>query len=458
MVNPQSEITSAAEKNRIAVVVGGGPTGALTALYLAQMGWQVSVYERRSAQTQASTHRRSFNIVLNNRGLKALEAIGFQLPPEQHVCLQGNVRHTPKGAALSQQFKGSVSVDRNVLAQSLIDAGQQRFPENIQYHFDRTFVKLDMQGQTAWFQGPQEQHQQTFDLLIGADGVFSTVRDAIKAQIAEFEVRQHRDNMMYKICDLGLAQNLPGATAEWAHTFHTWPQAPITLLAPPSTDGALKGILILPQAGEITYEKVQTEQDVSNLFQAKFPDIFPDLEQTGLPPTFAPDLLSQKAAYGGITTTCNRFEVNDCVVLLGDAAHSIWPSLGQGCNAALESCRIFAEVLAQKQGNLSQALPAYTIVRKPDVEAVAQLSEIGFGGNKRAASTLFIAKVLILVLLHKLLPIWFRKYALFQLGDAEVPYSHIWRQVQSQDRQVMGILAILVGIVPLCWIVFQVIG
>ena len=47
----------------------------------------------------------------------------------------------------------------------------------------------------------------------------------------------------------------------------------------------------------------------------------------------------------------------------------------------LESCRVFAEVLAPNPRRfILLALPAYTDTRKPDTDAVAQLSEIGFGG------------------------------------------------------------------------------
>ncbi|ABW28381.1 FAD-dependent oxidoreductase [Acaryochloris marina] len=458
MVNSPSEKPLSSEKNRTAVVVGGGPTGTLIALYLAQAGWHVSVYEQRSADAKASSNRRSFNIVLNRRGLKALEDAGVQLPPDKQVCITGNIRHTEKDSILRKGFRTSVSVDRHTLAQSLIAEGKNRFPDNIQYYFEQTLLQLNLHDKTALFQEASGQHEQTFDLLIGADGISSTVRYSMSSQLEGFTVRQHADDMMYKICNLGLAEHLPGATAEWADAFHVWPGAePVTMAAPPSADGVIRAVLILPQEGEITFDTIRTEADVSALFKAKLPVVFPNLDQTGFPSHFVQDLLSQKAAHGGFTTMCNRFEDGDCVVLLGDAAHSIWPSLGQGCNVALESCRIFAEVLAHAQGDLSLALPAYTAARKPDTDAVARLSEIGFGGNKRASNPLFKAKVSTLILMHKLLPKWFKGYALLQIGNADVPYANIWQQAQSQEKQLLGLFAIVVGIVPMLWITFQII-
>ncbi|WP_299411550.1 NAD(P)/FAD-dependent oxidoreductase [Acaryochloris sp. IP29b_bin.148] len=456
MVNP-SAYSSPSDQKSTAIIVGGGPTGSLTALYLAQMGWHVSVYERRSVIAETSSTRRSFNIVLNRRALNGLEEVGVQLSPEKVVSIQGGIRHTVKQAKLSQGFRDSISIDRFTLAQSLISDGKNRYPDKINYYFNQKLLQINIQEKTAVFQAESKQHEETFDLLVGAGGVFSTVRAAMESQIEEFTVRQNTDNMLYKICDLGLVENFSGATKEWENRFHTWPGTqPVTLLAPPKIDGTLNGVLILPQEGEITFDKLQTEEDICTLFKEKFPNIFPNLDQAGLPSHFAQDLLSQKAANGGITTVCNQLVGSDCIVLLGDAAHSVWPSLGQGCNTALESCRVFANTLAQSNGNLSVALPTFSQIRKPDVDAIAQLSEIGFGGNKRATSTLFIAKVLILMLLHKLLPKWFHKYALLQLGDANVPYSKIWQQSQKQEKQLLVLLAVVIAIGPVIWLALQI--
>jgi NADPH-dependent 2,4-dienoyl-CoA reductase/sulfur reductase-like enzyme len=86
---------------KTAVVVGAGPAGALTALYLANQGWHVRVYEARPAPTTPSDASsssssspgrpadRSYNIVLSPRGLGALQGAGVTLPEDGVVQLVG---------------------------------------------------------------------------------------------------------------------------------------------------------------------------------------------------------------------------------------------------------------------------------------------------------------------------------------------------------------------------------
>jgi len=65
----------------------------------------------------------------------------------------------------------------------------------------------------------------------------------------------------------------------------------------------------------------------------------------------------------------------DNSVLIGDAAHAIVPFYGQGMNAALEDVRIFDEILFDKHhGDIHEALRSFTKLRKPDVDAISDLS------------------------------------------------------------------------------------
>ena len=63
-------------------------------------------------------------------------------------------------------------------------------------------------------------------------------------------------------------------------------------------------------------------------------------------------------------------------VLLGDAAHTMSPVLGQGLNAGLEDVAVFADCLQQHHGNVDTALPAYNTRRLPDVQAIMTVNEV----------------------------------------------------------------------------------
>jgi kynurenine 3-monooxygenase len=45
-------------------------------------------------------------------------------------------------------------------------------------------------------------------------------------------------------------------------------------------------------------------------------------------------------------------------MLLGEAAHAVSASVGQGCNSALQDVRVFCGLLEQYQDDWTKALPA----------------------------------------------------------------------------------------------------
>ena len=63
-------------------------------------------------------------------------------------------------------------------------------------------------------------------------------------------------------------------------------------------------------------------------------------------------------------------------VLLGDAAHTMTPALGQGLNSGLEDVAVFAQCLEQHQGDVDATLPAYNRLRLPDVRAIMTINEV----------------------------------------------------------------------------------
>lgn len=82
--------------------------------------------------------------------------------------------------------------------------------------------------------------------------------------------------------------------------------------------------------------------------------------------------------YGwGATVECSKLSARqEGVALIGDAGHGVTPNLGQGCNAALETCSVLNRALEDNPGSISDALWAYDVFRRPETRALAHFDRI----------------------------------------------------------------------------------
>ena len=153
------------EKPR-AIVIGGSLGGLFAGNLLRDLGWEVDVYERvpddlASRGAGIGTHAELLS-VLAGLGIALEERLGAEVG--DRVCLdpEGNTVHrAPWGHIMS----GWANVYRPL---------KDRFPAS-RYHFGKSFEELDRRGSevVARFSDGSEARA---DLLIGADGLRSTVR------------------------------------------------------------------------------------------------------------------------------------------------------------------------------------------------------------------------------------------------------------------------------------------
>src|SRR5437764_3472212 len=127
LMQKSHNLSDHAAGTRVAIV-GGGPAGSLLALALAQRGYCVDVYERRSDPRKQITGRgKSINLGLSKRGMQALHMVGLlDRVLQRAVTMRGRVIHSIDGTARFQPYGNNTaellhSVDRNELNHLLLE-------------------------------------------------------------------------------------------------------------------------------------------------------------------------------------------------------------------------------------------------------------------------------------------------------------------------------------------------
>jgi kynurenine 3-monooxygenase len=75
-----------------------------------------------------------------------------------------------------------------------------------------------------------------------------------------------------------------------------------------------------------------------------------------------------------VTIRCNPWIYQDKVALIGDAAHAIVPSYGQGANSGFEDCSILADFMIANGGDWRRTLHAFQALRRPNADAIGDLA------------------------------------------------------------------------------------
>jgi kynurenine 3-monooxygenase len=75
-----------------------------------------------------------------------------------------------------------------------------------------------------------------------------------------------------------------------------------------------------------------------------------------------------------VTIRCDPWIYQDKVALIGDAAHAIVPSYGQGANSGFEDCSILADLLTAHGGDWGRTLRSFQALRRPNADAIGDLA------------------------------------------------------------------------------------
>lgn len=138
------------------------------------------------------------------------------------------------------------------------------------------------------------------------------------------------------------------------------------LLGFPNLDGSFTCALHIPFEGDLSFDSIKSEAILLDLFERSFPDAIP----------YMPDLVSDffsNPPNSMVTIKCLPWSYQDRAILIGDAAHAIYPSYGQGANAGFEDCAILDSYMAAGPRDWKAVFRKFETLRKPDTDAIADL-------------------------------------------------------------------------------------
>jgi kynurenine 3-monooxygenase len=432
------------------VVVGAGLAGALFACYLGRAGRRVEVYEKRPDPRLGPVEGgRSINLALSVRGIHALREVGLADEVlRSSVVMRGRMIHAQGGALTFQPYgKDDTevlhSVSRAGLNRLLVEAAARH--EAVRLHFGHRCMGLDPGGETAeLLDEKQVPVTVAAEAVVGTDGAYSAVRTWMLKREG-FNYRQ--DYLTHGYKELTIPAGPGGAHRIEKHALHIWPRGSFMMIALPNQDGSFTCTLFWPFEGPNSFAALRTEADVLGFFRSQFGDAVPLL------PALADEFLSNPTG-SLVTIRCQPWHAGRAV-LLGDACHAVVPFLGQGMNAAFESCTVLYQCLLEAGWSWERAAARYEALRRRHTDALAELCVANFVEMRdRVASPWFILGKRLAVLLHALLPRWYLPlYTMVEF--TRIPYADAVRRARRQSWLVItvavGLVLMLTAVAVWLW-------
>jgi kynurenine 3-monooxygenase len=410
-------------------IVGAGLVGSLAAIYFVQHGYKVSVYDRRPDLRQdGSEAGRSINLALSNRGWKPLKELGLEEEVKKMVIpMKGRMMHNEQGELTFQPYgkegQHINSISRDGLNRLLMNTAEKA---GVQFFFNRRCTYVNYKTSTITFDVSGHTDSLKTDIIIGADGAYSAVRNAIQ-RTDKFNYSQYFIDYGYK--ELSIPPSHSGEHKLEKNALHIWPRGQFMLIALPNIDGSFTVTLFLPYEGAPSFESLSNEQDVKEFFEKTFSDA---LE---LMPSLT-DHWTNNPTSSLVTIQCYPW-VKKNILLIGDASHAVVPFYGQGMNSGFEDCRVLNELIVKHDHKWRNIFEEFQQFRKPDADAISELALQNFVEMRdHVADDMFLLRKHIEAMLHEQFPDkWIPQYSMVTFHD-EMRYSEA-REIGKRQKEIM---------------------
>jgi kynurenine 3-monooxygenase len=351
------------------IVVGAGLVGSLLSIFMSKRGKQVEVYDRMpDIRLAGGNSGRSINLTLCDRGLRVLDSVGIgEVVRAAAVPAYGRLIHGVKDELTFQPYGNNqeaiYSIARGDLNKILLDYAANHF--GIKFHFNEKCLNVDLNAPAIETKNSQTGHVAIHraERIFGSDGAFSSIRMQMQKKL-RLNFSQQYWEQAYK--ELRVPPEADGKWTLEKNAIHIWPRGNYMLIGFPNLDGSFTCSLHIPLEGPLSFASIKTKDALLDFFRSSFPDVVP----------YMPDLVNDfftHPANSMVTIKCSPWSYEGKVSLIGDSAHSIFPSYGQGANAGFEDCATLYDCMERYGDDWPTLLKEFESQRRPNTNAIADL-------------------------------------------------------------------------------------
>ena len=381
----------------ICAIIGAGMAGPLAAIFLARRGYQVLLCEKRGPWSPSFLGAdRSINMTLTRRGLAALEKAGLAdealkltqpLRRRKTHCEDGRTNETRYGSGDAELLYSIRRVDLNRL---LLGAAEKEAGVTIRHLTEFVDFRADRDQLTLKDLDQEQIYQEYVDFVIGCDGMSSQVREVLQRGRPADLKREYFD---WGYIEVSISVEEARALGLDHDSLHVWPRENALFIGIPNRDGSITGNLMLPvdKEGRFGLSDASFQKQMST----QFPDVSRAVQDFG-------SHLARRRVGHLSTLQTSLWAKSDKMLLIGDAAHSVFPFYGQGMNSALEDCLILDRLMDQYAGARGAAFSSFERERKIDTDALCALSHQHFRELKEGGTH----KSIIHSVMGKLAPVY----------------------------------------------------
>lgn len=409
-------------------IVGAGLAGSLMSIYLAQKGHTVEIFERRPDMRIDNWERgRSINLALSERGIHALEKAGlWKMIHDIAIPMKGRMIHDTAGNLTFQAYgihqeDVIYSVSRSALNIALMNEAEKL---GVHIHFNHRCININ-KDKVLTFENEfnQEQFERKTEVVFGADGAFSAVRQQV-FRGERFDYSQTFLEWGYK--ELTIPAGKEGSFLMEKNALHIWPRKDYMLIALPNLDGSFTCTLFFPFEGEVSFESIHSDEEINTFFEHTFGDAKKLIH----------NLLNeyrQNPVSTLVYVQCGPWYYKDQVVLIGDACHAVVPFYGQGANASFEDCFVLQEIIDQYPNQWGTIFETYYKARKVNGDAICTLALQNFVEMRdKVADEKFLLRKQIEHKLYQAYPdLFMPQYNM--VTHTTLPYVEALKKGQQQD-------------------------